>query len=63
MHSYMAISGDQMAFLASARLAVYLGPGPIMMAMVARSLSGGFRASLPLVLGVSTGDLLCCIAA
>jgi threonine/homoserine/homoserine lactone efflux protein len=35
-----------------------LTPGPVWVAVLARSISGGFQSSVPLVLGVALGDLL-----
>ncbi len=37
---------------------LWLTPGPVWVAVLARSISGGFQSSVPLVLGVALGDLL-----
>ena len=47
------------SFLYSTALAIlWLTPGPVWVAVLARSVSGGFQSSVPLVLGVALGDLL-----
>lgn len=37
---------------------LFLTPGPVWMALLARALSGGFHAAWPLALGVTVGDAL-----
>ena len=47
------------AFLYSIALAIlWLTPGPVWVAILARSISGGFKSSVPLIFGVALGDLL-----
>jgi threonine/homoserine/homoserine lactone efflux protein len=47
------------AFLYSIALTIlWLTPGPVWVAILARSISGGFRSSVPLIFGVVLGDLL-----
>jgi len=47
------------SFFYSVALAIlWLTPGPVWVAVLARSISGGFQSSVPLVLGVALGDLL-----
>ena len=47
------------AFLYSIALAIlWLTPGPVWVAILARSISGGFRSAVPLIFGVALGDLL-----
>ena len=47
------------AFLYAIALAIlWLTPGPVWVAILARSISGGFRSSVPLIFGVALGDLL-----
>ena len=47
------------AFLYSIALAIlWLTPGPVWVAILARSISGGFRSTVPLIFGVALGDLL-----
>jgi len=43
---------------AGALLILFLTPGPVWVALIARSLSGGFHAAWPLALGVVIGDAL-----
>ena len=37
---------------------LFITPGPVWVALVARAMSGGFRAAWPLAIGVALGDLL-----
>jgi threonine/homoserine/homoserine lactone efflux protein len=37
---------------------LFITPGPVLVALAARALSGGFRAAWPLAIGVALGDLL-----
>jgi threonine/homoserine/homoserine lactone efflux protein len=39
-------------------LLLFLTPGPVWLALLARSVSGGFAAAWPLALGVSVGDVV-----
>ncbi|MEM9550098.1 MAG: LysE family translocator [Pseudomonadota bacterium] len=41
-----------------ALLILFLTPGPVWLALVARSVSGGFAAAWPLALGVAVGDVV-----
>ena len=41
-----------------ALLILFLTPGPVWVALLARALSGGFRGAWPLAVGVSVGDIL-----
>jgi threonine/homoserine/homoserine lactone efflux protein len=43
---------------AFALLVLFLTPGPVWMALLARAMSGGFHAAWPLALGVAIGDAL-----
>src|SRR6056297_857701 len=54
----MTISAADAALYAVALLVLFLTPGPVWLAMLARALSGGFRAAWPLALGVVVGDVL-----
>ena len=53
-HATSAIS----LLYAGALLVLFLTPGPVWLAMLARALSGGFHAAWPLALGVVVGDVL-----
>ncbi|MBV0913428.1 LysE family translocator [Anianabacter salinae] len=54
----MTISALELAAYAGALLILFLTPGPVWVALVARALSGGFHAAWPLALGVVVGDML-----
>jgi len=47
----------QLALYSGALLVLFLTPGPVWVAMIARALSGGFHAAWPLALGVVIGDV------
>ena len=47
-----------LAFYALAVLILFLTPGPVWIALLARSMSGGFQAAWPLALGVAVGDAI-----
>tara|TARA_Y100000385_G_scaffold278819_1_gene327610 strand:- start:362 stop:982 length:621 start_codon:yes stop_codon:yes gene_type:complete len=47
-----------LALYAGGIFILFLTPGPVWMALVARTLSGGFGSALPLALGVIIGDIL-----
>jgi len=54
----MTITPWEMAAYAGALLILFLTPGPVWVALLARALSGGFRGAWPLAVGVSLGDIL-----
>ena len=54
----MTITGEQLALYAGALLILFLTPGPVWVALIARALSGGFHAAWPLALGVVVGDVI-----
>ncbi len=54
----MTISATDLLLYCGALVVLFLTPGPVWLAMMARALSGGFRAAWPLALGVSIGDML-----
>ncbi|PTQ75002.1 LysE family translocator [Celeribacter persicus] len=54
----MTITPGDLGLYAFALLILFLTPGPVWLAMLARSLSGGFHAAWPLALGVVIGDFL-----
>ncbi|NIZ12133.1 LysE family translocator [Phaeobacter sp. HF9A] len=53
----MTLSIWDLAIYAAAVFALFLTPGPVWLALVARAISGGFHAGWPLALGVATGDI------
>ena len=54
----ITITLAQSFFYSIALTLLWLTPGPVWVAVLARSVSGGFQSSVPLVLGVALGDLL-----
>lgn len=54
----MTITAADLALYAGALLVLFLTPGPVWVALIARTLSGGFHAAWPLALGVVVGDVL-----
>ena len=54
----MTISGGDLLLYAVALVILFLTPGPVWLALMARALSGGFRAAWPLAFGVAVGDIL-----
>lgn len=54
----MTLTAWDLALYAGAVFILFLTPGPVWMALAARSLSGGFQAAWPLALGVVAGDVV-----
>ena len=54
----MTITAAELAFYAFGIVLLFLTPGPVWVALLARALSGGFSAAWPLAVGVTLGDLL-----
>ncbi|SIS49811.1 Threonine/homoserine/homoserine lactone efflux protein [Roseivivax lentus] len=54
----MTLGLADLTLYAGALLILFLTPGPVWVALVARALSGGFHAAWPLALGVVIGDML-----
>jgi len=54
----MSLSAAELGLYALALFVLFLTPGPVWVALVARALSGGFNAAWPLALGVVVGDVL-----
>lgn len=54
----MTVTPWDLALYAGALLILFLTPGPVWLALMARSISGGFQAAWPLALGVAVGDVL-----
>ena len=59
----MTISMHSMLLYAGAMVILFLTPGPVWVAIIARGLSGGFRAAWPLAVGVALGDMIWPLAA
>lgn len=54
----MTVTPWELTLYAGALLILFLTPGPVWLALMARSLSGGFQAAWPLAVGVACGDIL-----
>lgn len=54
----MTITATDLMLYAGALCILFLTPGPVWVALIARALSGGFQAAWPLALGVVVGDVL-----
>lgn len=54
----MTVTFTQLLLYASALLILFLTPGPVWVALIARSISGGFHSAWPLALGVAVGDAM-----
>jgi threonine/homoserine/homoserine lactone efflux protein len=59
----MSVSIQQLFFYALGMAGLWAVPGPVWVALTARSLSGGFTAAWPLAVGVALGDLVWPLAA
>jgi len=53
----MTLTPWDLLLYAGALFVLFLTPGPVWLALLARSMSGGFQATWPLALGVACGDL------
>ncbi len=54
----MTLSVWDLLFYAGALFVLFLTPGPVWLALMARAVSGGFQAAWPLALGVACGDII-----
>ena len=54
----MTITALGLALYAGALFILFITPGPVWVAVVARTLSGGIRSAWPLALGVATDDII-----
>jgi len=52
----MTLAATDLALYATALMVLFLTPGPVWLALSARTLAGGFPAAWPLALGVVIGD-------
>lgn len=59
----MTISPFDLVFYAGALLILFLTPGPVWVALLARGMSGGFAGAWPLAIGVAIGDAIWPLAA
>ena len=54
----MTIENSQIILYFFALIILFLTPGPVWVALIARTVSGGAKSSISLALGVSLGDML-----
>ncbi|MYF88593.1 MAG: LysE family translocator [Boseongicola sp. SB0676_bin_33] len=54
----MTVTLTDVALYSGALLILFLTPGPVWVALVARAMSGGFHSAWPLALGVAVGDVV-----
>lgn len=54
----MSIAWGDLLLYGGALVILFLTPGPVWLALMARALSGGFAAAWPLAVGVAVGDIL-----
>jgi len=54
----MTLSPGDMLLYAGALLILFLTPGPVWLAVMARAVSGGFASAWPLAFGVALGDVV-----
>ena len=54
----MTITGFELGLYIIGLFVLFLTPGPVWVALVARALSGGFRQAWPVTIGVAIGDVL-----
>ena len=54
----MTLSAGDMALYAGALFILFITPGPVWLAVMARAISGGFTSAWPLAFGVAVGDLV-----
>ncbi len=59
----LTVTPWQLTLYAGAIFLLFITPGPVWVALTARSLSGGFASAVPLAIGVSLGDLMWPLAA
>ena len=59
----MTITGSEIWLYSAALFLLFLAPGPVWVAMLARGLKGGFAGVWPLALGVAVGDTAWSVAA
>jgi len=59
----MTLTAPELWFYALTMFLLFLTPGPVWVALIARGLSGGFASAWPLAVGVAIGDLVWPLAA
>ena len=59
----MTVSISGLGLYAFALFVLFITPGPVWVAVIARTMSGGARAAVPLALGVALGDVIWALVA
>jgi threonine/homoserine/homoserine lactone efflux protein len=59
----MTLTAGSLLLYAGALVGLFLTPGPVWIALIARTMTGGFAAAWPLAVGVAVGDLVWPLAA
>ena len=54
----MSITLTQLSLYSGALFLLFITPGPVWVAVIARAVSGGAKSVVPLALGVAVGDIL-----
>lgn len=54
----MTLTLSQIALYSGALFVLFLTPGPVWLALLARAMAGGFASAWPLALGVTVGDMV-----
>ncbi|MBW4706917.1 LysE family translocator [Roseobacter sp. YSTF-M11] len=54
----MTITAADLLLYSGALVILFLTPGPVWLALMARAMSGGFQAAWPLAVGVAVGDIV-----
>jgi threonine/homoserine/homoserine lactone efflux protein len=54
----MTITIAQLVLYAGALFILFITPGPVWVAIIARTVSGGFKSAVPLAFGVAFGDII-----
>jgi len=54
----LTVTNTQLVLYIGSLIILFITPGPVWVAIVARTVSGGARSGLPLIIGVSLGDML-----
>ncbi|MEK6205555.1 MAG: LysE family transporter, partial [Amylibacter sp.] len=54
----MTITIAQLVLYSGALFILFITPGPVWVAIIARTVSGGFKSAVPLAFGVAFGDII-----
>ncbi|MGY6550073.1 MAG: LysE family translocator [Roseinatronobacter sp.] len=59
----MTATPFELVFYAGAIFILFLTPGPVWLAIIARAMTGGFASAVPMAVGVALGDMFWALAA